>query len=142
MAEQTGNHERHLTRAAAEFSEGVTFAFIVIELAAAGARLARLGEVVRSTHRYVETCAAGCDRLAEQMAALNVDADTVAEHHEAAALMRQVLAEAEEMASHADELGSQFTYASEAHQRDYGSVNDAANNMPTAMADAEFYSNR
>src|SRR5262249_32895938 len=120
----------------------VAFGLVVASLAAAGIRLAGLSERVRSTYRYVAKCAEGVDQLADQMAGLAVDTDTVAEHHEAAAIMRSVLGAAEGMAAATEDLSTLFTAASDAHQADYGSVAEAANGMPVPMAEAEFYSNR
>ncbi|MFI0487528.1 hypothetical protein [Actinomadura sp. 9N215] len=131
-----------LERAGSVLADAVTFTIVVGQLAVAGTRLAWLSESVRSTYRYVERCASGVDRLADQMAGLAVDADTVAEHHEAAAVMRSVLGEAEAMAVCLEDLSTQFNYTAEAHQGDYGTVADAANHMTVPMAEAEFYSNR
>jgi hypothetical protein len=122
--------------------DAVTFTLVTTELALAGMRLANLSEAVRSAYRYIDRCAGGVDRLADQMDGLTVDADTVAEHHDAAAVMRSVLEAAEAMANGVEDLSTLFTHTSEAHRADYGSVDDAANNMTVAMADAEFYSNR
>ena len=129
-------------KAGAVLTDAVTYAIVVAEMAAAGARLAGLSEQVRSTYRYVERCARSVVRLADRMAALNVDVDTVAEHREAAQVMRSVLAAAEEMAAGMDDLSTLFSHTASAHRADYGSVVDAANNMSVPMAQAEFYSNR
>jgi hypothetical protein len=123
-------------------SDIVTFGIVVVQLAAAGWKLAGLSESVRSTYRYIERCARGVDRLADQMAGLQVDSDTVAEHHDAATVMRSVLVEAEAMAAHLEDLSTLFDHTSQAHQADYGSVAEAANSMSVPMAEAEFYSNR
>jgi hypothetical protein len=123
-------------------SQIVKYGLVVASLAAAGIRLAGLSERVRGTYRYVERCAAGVDQLADQMAGLAVDDDTVTEHHDAAAVMRSVLEEAEAMAAATEDLSVAFSEASAAHQADYGSVADAANAMTVPMADAQFYSNR
>jgi len=120
----------------------VRFGLLVAQLAAAGVSLRGLGEQVRSTYRYVEGCSESVDRLADQMTGLEVDADTVNEHHQAADVMRSVLTEAEAMASAIEDLASLFEATSAAHQADYGSVADAANAMPVPMANAQFYSNR
>ncbi|MFF5265336.1 hypothetical protein ACFY4C_41180 [Actinomadura viridis] len=125
-----------------ELVEVATYNRVVAELAMAGARLARLGESVRSTYRYVEGCASGTLRLADQMAGLAVDADTVAEHRDAAGVMRAVLESAEAMAAAAEDLAGLFTHTAEAHRADYGLVADAAQSMTVPMADAAFYSNR
>lgn len=123
-------------------ADAVTYTLIVTQLAIAGMRLANLSESVRATYRYLARCAAGVDRLADQMAGLAVDADTVSEHHEAAAVMRSILSDAEDMAAATEDLSVLFHHTSDAHTRDYGTVADAANNMGVPMADAEFYSNR
>lgn len=120
----------------------VTYVIVITQLAIAGARLRWVGESVRATYRYVEGCARSTDRLAEQMAGLTVDRDTVGEHHQAATVMRMVLGHAEQMAVEAEELGSLFTEASAGHQADYGPIADTARAMPVPMADASFYSNR
>ncbi|CNF62713.1 Uncharacterised protein [Mycobacterium tuberculosis] len=129
-------------KASSAIGDAVSFTLMVAEMGVAAVRLAGLSENVRSTYRYIERCARGVDRLAEQMAALTVDTDTVAEHHQAAAVMRQVLAEAESMAAHLEDLSTLFNYTADAHRGDYGTVADAAGAMATPMADAEFYSNR
>ncbi|GAA0970584.1 MULTISPECIES: hypothetical protein [Actinocorallia] len=120
----------------------VRFTLLVAELATAGAKLAGLSETVRGTYRYVEGCAESVERLADQMAALSVDADTVAEHREAAAVMRAALDIADAMAAGCEDLAALFAQASEAHQADYGSVAEAAQALTVPMADAQFYSNR
>lgn len=131
-----------LEKAGAVIGDLVTYAIVIAEMTAAGARLMWLSDSVRETYRYVERCATGVDRLAEQMAGLAVDADTVGEHHQAAAVMRSVLATAEEMANSVEDLSTLFHHTSEAHQADYGTVADTAQNMTVPMAEAEFYSNR
>lgn len=120
----------------------VRYGIVIVQLAVAGVRLRGLSEQVRGTYRYVEGCAASVDRLADQMAGLTVDRDTVGEHHQAAAIMRGVLADADAMASAVEDLALLFDQASAAHQADYGSVAETVRAMPVPMADAEFYSNR
>ncbi|MFI6296686.1 hypothetical protein ACIBEJ_34210 [Nonomuraea sp. NPDC050790] len=120
----------------------VNYGIVITQLTAAGIRLRGLSQHVRGTYRYVEGCSESVDRLAEQMASLEVDGDTINEHREAAAVMRSVLAEAEAMAEATEDLATLFGQASEAHQADYGLVADAATHMPVPMADAQFYSNR
>ncbi|MEU4410798.1 hypothetical protein AB0F88_40360 [Streptosporangium sp. NPDC023963] len=139
--------EKRTTGAAVADSGGVLetlvrYGIVVTQLAVAGVRLLGLSGQVRRTYNYVEGCAASVDRLAEQMAGLTVDRDTVGEHHQAAAIMRGVLGDADSMASAVEDLSALFAQASAAHQADYGSVAAAANSMPVPMADAEFYSNR
>jgi hypothetical protein len=120
----------------------VRYTIIIAQLAMAGIRLRGLSEQVRATYRYVEGCSTSTDRLADQMAGLTVERDTVGEHHQAAAIMRAVLAEAEAMASDTEDLATLFGQASAAHQADYGPVAEAIQAMPVPMADAQFYSNR
>lgn len=120
----------------------VRYGIVIAQLAAAGIKLRGLSGQVRSTYRYVEGCAASVDRLADQMARLRVDVDTIAEHRTAAAVMRSVLAEAEAMAAATEDLAAMFDRTADAHQADYGTVADAARSMPVPMADAQFYSNR
>lgn len=120
----------------------VRYTIVIAQLAMAEIKLSGLAEQVRSTYRYVEGCATSVDRLADQMASLTVDRDTVGEHHQAAAVMRAVLADAEAMAEATEDLARMFGQASEAHRADYGPVADVIANSPVPMADAEFYSNR
>lgn len=120
----------------------VRYTIVITQLALAGIRLRGLSEQVRSTYRYVEGCSVSVDRLAEQMDGLEVDVDTVSEHHEAANVMRAVLGDAEAMAAATEDLSATFSLTAAAHEADYGSVADAARNMPVPMADAQFYSNR
>lgn len=123
-------------------ADAVRYGIVVAQLTAAGERLRGLGERVRSAYRYVDGCSASVDRLAEQMAALSVDVDTVAKHRTAATVMRSVLAEAEAMAANIEDLSALFGQTADAHQADYGPVVDAARSMPVEMADAGFYGNR
>lgn len=120
----------------------VAYGIVVIQLALAGAKLRSLGEQVRSTYSYVEGNSASVDRLADRLAALDVDVDTVAEHREAAAVMRRALADAERMAATAEDLAAGFTAASAEHEAEYGPVVAAARSMTVPMADARFYGNR
>lgn len=120
----------------------VTYGILLVQLAAAGIKLRGLSAQVRSTYEYIEGCSASVDRLADQMASLSVDVDTVSEHRTAAAVMRQVLADAEAMAAATEDLATLFEETAAAHQADYGPVADAARAMPVPMAEAEFYSNR
>lgn len=120
----------------------VTYLIIRAQLAIAGMRLRGLSQQIRGTYRYVEGCSESVDRLAEQMAGLEVDVDTVGEHHQAALVMRAVLGKADAMANAIEDLSTLFGLAAAAHEADYGTVADAARNMPVPMAQAEFYSNR
>ncbi|MFH8582541.1 hypothetical protein [Streptomyces zaomyceticus] len=133
-----------LAATGAVLGTAVRYGIVLAQLTAAGARLRGLSEEVRSTYRYVEGCSKSVDRLAEQMASLSVDRDTVGEHHEAAGVMRSVLEEAEAMAAATEDLAVLFDQAAAEHQADYGGVAEAAQNMPGGidMAEAQFYSNR
>ncbi|MET8686320.1 hypothetical protein ABZV77_19100 [Streptomyces sp. NPDC004732] len=126
----------------AVLAEGVRYGVVIAQLTAAGVRLRGMSEQVRATYRYVEGCSTSVDRLADQMAELDVDSDTVTEHHEAAGVMRSVLEDAEAMAAATEDLSALFDEAAAGHEGDYGPVADTANNMPVPMAQAEFYSNR
>lgn len=120
----------------------VQYGIVVAQLIAAGIKLRGLSEQVRGTYRYVEGCSASVDRLADQMAGLTVDRDSIGEHHQAAAVMRGVLADAEAMAAATEDLAGMFDATAAAHERDYGPVAEAIHAMPVPMANAEFYSNR
>ncbi len=120
----------------------VRFVILVAELAVAAVKLRNLSAQVRATYNYVEGCADGVERLADRMAELEVDAETLAEHRDAAAVMRSVLDEAEAMAAATEELATLFQQASDTHQAEYGSVNDAVQSMSVPMAKSPFYSNR
>lgn len=120
----------------------VRYTIVIAQLTMAGIKLRGLSEQVRGTYRYVEGCSTSVDRLAEQMSSLTVDRDTVGEHHQAAAVMRGVLAAAEAMAEDVEDLSTMFGQAAADHEADYGPVADAIHAMPVPMADAEFYSNR
>lgn len=139
--------ERHQTGTAVAASGSVIetvvrYTIVIAQLTMAGIKLRGLSEQVRDTYRYVEGCSRSVDRLADQMASLTVDRDTVGEHHQAAAVMRSVLAEADAMAADTADLSTMFEQASADHQADYGPVADATHTMPVPMADASFYSNR
>jgi hypothetical protein len=131
-----------LASVGAVLGEAVRYGVVIAQLTAAGAALRGLSEQVRATYQYVEDCSASVDRLADQAASLNVDADTISEHREAAQIMRTVLAEAQAMAAECEELSTLFTETADAHEGDYGTVAQAANAMDVPMADREFYSNR
>jgi hypothetical protein len=131
-----------LTTAGAELMDYVKYGIVRAQLMFAGARLRGLSAQIRSTYRYVEGCSRDVDRLAEQMAGLQVDVDTVGEHRQAALLMRHALGTAELMAGATEDLSTLFELTAADHEADYGSVAEAARNMPVPMANAEFYSNR
>jgi len=119
-----------------------TYGRVVAGLNTTGAQIAALAERVRSSYAYVERCAAGVDQLADQMAGLTVDTDTVSDHQEAATAMRDVLIAADQMALGLEDLAGSFSATASAHQGDYGDVADTATSMTVPMADAAFYANR
>ncbi|MFI9783244.1 hypothetical protein ACIHEI_06990 [Kitasatospora sp. NPDC051984] len=123
-------------------TEAVRYGIVIAQLIEAGVKLALVSDIVTDAYKYVEKCAVSVDRLADQAAALAVDDDTVAEHRDAATLMRSVLAEAEAMAADLADLSTSFHATAAEHEADYGSVAEAANAMPVAMAERTFYSNR
>ncbi|MET8545535.1 hypothetical protein ABZW03_33605 [Kitasatospora sp. NPDC004799] len=131
-----------LATAGRALTEAVRYGIVIAQLTATGVKLALVADVVTSAYTYVEKCAASIDRLADQAAALAVDRDTVAEHRDAAAVMRSVLEEAEAMAADLADLSTSFRATADAHEADYGSVAEAANAMPVEMAERTFYSNR
>ncbi|WP_051743011.1 hypothetical protein [Kitasatospora sp. MBT66] len=131
-----------LAAAGEVISDAVHYGLVVGQLAIASVRLARLSEQVRGTYTYVESCAASVQRLADQAASMSVDRDTVGEHRDAATVMLSVLAEAEAMATATEELATLFQQTADAHEADYGPVDDAAAAKEGEMADREFYANR
>ncbi len=133
--ERSGGVVQHLL-------DGVTYLRLVAQLTLAGIRLRWLSGSVRATYEYIKGCADGVDRLADQMASLEVDNQTTSEHHNAATVMRSVLADADAMASELEDLSTLFDKTGQAHRSEYGPVADAINRMPVPMAKAEFYSNR
>lgn len=123
-------------------SADARYGLILAQFAALAEQLRALSEHVQDSHAYIEGCSAGVDRLADQMAKLKVDSSTVAEHREAAALMRSALSEAAAMASAAEDLSTRFTQVADGHRAEYGSVVEAQRAMPVSMAAASFYANR
>ncbi|MER5353429.1 hypothetical protein ABT093_24225 [Kitasatospora sp. NPDC002551] len=124
------------------FFDAVNYGIVVAQLAIASVRLAYLSEKVTGTYKYVEGCAASVQRLADQAAAMNVDRDTVAEHRDAATVMLSVLEEAEAMAAATADLSTLFQATADAHEADYGPVDEAIAAKEGEMADREFYANR
>lgn len=128
----------------AEIGEGLRYGVLLVQLGAAAVAVRNLSNAVRGAYNYVEGCATSVDRLADKAASLNVDDLTTGEHHDAAAVMRSVLEEADAMADAAADLSVMFDQTRAAHETDYGPVAQAAQNMPDGieMADRQFYSNR
>jgi len=131
-----------LEAAASVAVDGVRYTIMLARLAAAGLALRHMAHLADTTFRYVEDCARNVDQLAETASTMKVDADTVAEHHQAAQVMRGALAEATAMARTCEEMSTLFQEASDAHQADYGPVAESIQAMPVPMADRLFYSNR
>ena len=122
--------------------DGVTFTIVTARLTAASIAMAALSHSVKGAYDYVEGCAKSVDRLADKAASLHVDADVVAAHHDAAAVMRSVLAEAAALAEATAEMSGQFRQAADGHEADYGPVDAAMKTGGAAVADREYYSNR
>lgn len=124
--------------------EGLRYGVLLVQLGAAALALRHLSDAVRGAYTYVEGCATSVDRLADKAAALAVDDLTTGEHHDAAAVMRSVLEEADALVDAAQDLAIAFEQTRDAHEADYGPVVETANNMPDGieMAQREFYSNR
>ena len=123
-------------------SADARYGLITARFTALGERLRGLGEQVQASTTHVEGYAASVGRLAEHMAELNVDGETVAEHHEAATVMRAVREAAHAEASAANDLSTRFTQVADDHRADYGTVVEAERAMPVPMANASFYANR
>ncbi|PJE97149.1 hypothetical protein CUT44_14305 [Streptomyces carminius] len=123
-------------------SDGVTFTVVVARLAFASASMLSLSEAVCGAYNYIEGCAKSVDHLADTAAGLNVDPAVTSVHHDAAAVMRGVLADAEALATEAAEMASDFQTAQEEHEADYGPVHEAMTAKPGAVADRTYYSNR
>ncbi|MGW3297645.1 hypothetical protein ACWC9S_27130 [Streptomyces xiamenensis] len=141
IARRTGGA---IARAGEVLAEGLRYGLLTAQLGAAALAVRNLSASVRGAYDYVEGCAESVDRLADKAAALKVDDLTTSEHHDAAAVMRSVLEEAEAMAEAAKDLAAGFEDARSGHEGDYGPVVEAAQNMPDGieMAEREFYSNR
>ncbi len=131
-----------LAAAGEVIADAVHYALVVGQLAIASVRLARLSEQVTGTYQYVEDCAKSVQRLADQAAGMSVDRDTVGEHRDAAQVMLSVLAEAEAMAAATAELSALFQQTADAHEADYGPVDEVIAAKEGELADREFYSNR
>lgn len=122
--------------------DGWRYTTMLAQLQLAAASLRGVFNRVEETYAYVEDCAQSVDQLAETAAGMNVDTLTVAEHHEAAQIMRSCLAEAKAMATAAAELSTLFDQARSGHEADYGQVAEAAQSMTVPMANRAFYANR
>ena len=138
---------RHTTRSAASTVTGlvvggVRYTIMLARLQVAAASLRGVFDHVEETYAYVEDCARSVDQLAETAAGMDVDALTVAEHHEAAQLMRSCLDEAKALSAAAAELSTLFDQARSGHEADYGSVAEVAQTMTVPMADRAFYAPR
>lgn len=128
-----------LTEAA---ERATTYASVREELRWAGGVMATLSEMVQATCRHVERCARGVDRLADQMEALEVDAETVTEHRDAAEVMRKVLEIANVLGPTMQDVRAQADAVVKAHEREYGSIVEQARAVADVAAKSAFYSNR
>ncbi|MFJ5026112.1 hypothetical protein [Streptomyces goshikiensis] len=123
------------------FLELLTYLRLVAQLAKAGHALRGVGARVRETYEYVADCAKSVDHQVALAAHLRVDPDTLAEHRQAAQMMRGALAAARRMASSAEAMAVLFVQAEAAHRTDYGPIAERAASMPGGieMADRNFY---
>ncbi|SOD67070.1 hypothetical protein SAMN06297387_12852 [Streptomyces zhaozhouensis] len=122
--------------------DAVRYGQVIAGLTAAGRALSGVGRRVRETYAYVEDCARSVEHQADLAAALDVDADTVGEHRQAATVARAALASSRQLAAQLDELSRAFEQARAAHETDYGPVVQQAQAMTVPMADRRFYRNR
>lgn len=134
--------ERIGGRVADIISDGVTFTIITARLAAASVAMLSLSEAVRGAFNYIEGCAKTVNHLADTAGGLDVDPAVTSAHNDAAALMRGVLADAEDLSAEAGEMASDFRSAKEDHEADYGPVQEAMTTKPGQVADRTYYSNR
>ncbi|GCD99739.1 hypothetical protein [Embleya hyalina] len=111
-----------------------------LEDAAAGMRL--LSEAITTTFAGIDDAASSVYQLAETAAALNVDTSTLADHRDAAAVMRAAHGQADHLASKAQDMAVLFARTADEHSADYGPVDEAVKAMPVPMADRSFYANR
>ncbi|MFD1547043.1 hypothetical protein [Nonomuraea guangzhouensis] len=120
----------------------VRYAVLRMQFAVASWQLSRVADHIDGTFDYIEECADSVLRIADQMAKLTVDPDTTGEHRQAAAVMKAILADAQELVDGKRDLAVLFETTWNAHETDYGPVADTIAAMPVPMAEAEFYSNR
>ncbi|MGW2416037.1 hypothetical protein ACWCV5_28255 [Streptomyces tubercidicus] len=129
-------------RIADVIGDAFTFLIVISRLALAAVAMRCLSEAVKGAYDYVEDCARTVDNLADIAASLHVDASVTSAHHDAAAVMRETLAEAESLSSEAAEMATEFDNAAHGHEDDYGTVNEAMQTGDADVADREYYSNR
>ncbi|MGW0664547.1 hypothetical protein [Streptodolium elevatio] len=130
-----------VAQATAQSADAGSYALLIERLRIASTAVGRLSDYANKIGEDVGEVAASVDRLAGIAASLNVDSDTVGEHHEAAVLMRQSREHARSLADAAADLSTLFHRAAENHQADYGRVVEVAQAMPVPMADRTFYAN-
>lgn len=130
------------TQAVLAEARAVAYGMVISGLQDVAGQLIVASEQVRTTYNYVEQCADGTDQIADQMARLTVDRDTVGEHRDAAALMRAALGQADTVAAAFEALSAAFARTAGAHRGQYGAVAATAQTMAVPMANASFYANR
>ncbi|MFI8944784.1 hypothetical protein [Streptomyces syringium] len=130
------------TRVADTISDGVTYTIITAQLAAASMAMLSLSEAVRGAYNYIEGCATSVDNLADTAAGLDVDDTVTSAHRDAAAIMRGVLSDAEDLANEAAEMARDFQNAKDGHEADYGPLHGAMTTKQGNEADRTYYSNR
>jgi hypothetical protein len=122
--------------------DGLTYTVIVVRLASASMSMMQLSQAVRGAYNYVEGCAKAVDNLADTASSLGGDDAVTSAHRDAATVMRGVLADAEALATEAEQMASDFQAAKSEHEDDYGPVHEAMTTKPGAVADRTYYSNR
>lgn len=136
-------HLEHLgTKVADVISDGVTFTIITARLATASAAMLALSHAVKGAYAYVEESAKEVDQRAEIAASLDVDDAVTSAHRDAATVMRDVLADADALATAAEEMAGAFQAARDGHEADYGPVQDAMTSKPGQIANRSYYQNR
>ncbi|MFF9070504.1 hypothetical protein ACF09E_34680 [Streptomyces sp. NPDC014891] len=123
-------------------SDGVTFTIITARLATASAAMLALSHAVKGAYDYVEGCAKEVDQLAEIAASLDVDDAVTSAHRDAATVMRDVLADADALATAAEEMAGSFQAARDGHEADYGPVQEAMTSKPGQIANRLYYQTR
>jgi hypothetical protein len=119
--------------------EQARYSGIVVEMIAAAAAMAALSEQVGRARTHQARVAERGRRLAEEMARLEVDGDTVAAYLTAAEVTAGGSRLAALLAAVAADMGRAFDGVQRIHQAEYGSVAAAAEAMTVPMANADFY---
>ncbi|MEV5598910.1 hypothetical protein [Streptomyces sp. NPDC052496] len=122
--------------------DAVTFTIITARLASASLSMMSLSRAVRGAYDYVEGCAQQVLTIAETAGRLKVEPAVIEAHVDAATAARTILADAEALATEAQEMASDFENAKNDHEADYGPVHEAMTTKQGQIADRTYYSNR